>query len=178
MRTAVVFMFLLVSAVQAWAGSAPDYRGVKLLVFISSSMPDDVIRSYIKESEDISDSTVFVLRGFVKGMKRIRPTLSYVRHLLCGDEAPDSGQCLYAVVDINPGLYRMFKINEVPAFVVLESGAIDQCGGDVSGVKYFVSRGDADLKYHLDRMERKGSLQARALLNRFKNPYIDRPRPQ
>ena len=153
--------------------ASADYTDVHLLVFISSSMPEETIRSYMEAVGEINRWTVFVLRGFVDDETSIMPTLKWVQKILCNGEKPGSPSCIARTVDVNPVLFRTFGIEMVPAFVVIEEGTIESCSPDAFQGKFFVSYGDADLTYHLSRASKKGSKWAEKLLRALRRSFYD-----
>lgn len=153
------------------------YRNKRLYIFISSSMPDEVIRRYMESSKAIPDRTVFVLRGFIGGISKFKPTIHYINRILCGDATPGSASCLKAVIDINPNLFREFKIEMVPAILFLPFGEIPcECGGCSENTEKsgYVSFGDASLVYHLAKIQEKSGLtEIDDLIRDLRNSYYD-----
>lgn len=153
-----------------------DYRDKELLIFISSSMPGGIVRRYIEQTEGIEDSVVFVLRGFVEGIEKFRPTMDYVVRILCEDSEPGSPDCLAAVIDVNPGLFETFGVDSVPAFLFVPEGSesLSECGASKTPGTWWLSYGDANLAYHLARMEKaSGSPRATGLIRGIKRPCYD-----
>jgi hypothetical protein len=106
-----------------------------IYIVISSSMPDDLIRTYFQYVEDlnINKETSFILRGAIGGHTKIMPTLKWMKELLSkkGNEKYD------VVVDINPNITREWNISKVPAIII----------PNLNRVIY----GTIDLKYVLDK---------------------------
>lgn len=154
-----------------------DYKNAKLVIFISSSMPEETIRNFIKSTQDIYDYVYFVIRGFVNGIKKFKPTYDWTIKILCSDNPPGSPECLNATIDINPNLFNQFNIQKVPAIMVIEKGNLDSCSvcnGNKNKIPdVFISYGDANIKYHLAKMEEAGSKTAHWLISKFKNQYYD-----
>lgn len=153
-----------------------DYSNTTLYIFISSSVPIETIRNYIKQSEPIKKQTVFLLRGFIDGIKTFRPTWNYTMDILCNTHDPEKlegADCLEAFVDINPNLFEELGIDAVPVIMVRETGGTGTCGDRTSGL-WYRSSGDAPLLYHLEKMARKGSVQAENLQKRLKDVYWDK----
>ncbi len=141
-------------------------NGEKIYVFISSSIPDHVVRRYIGDIDRIGDPNIkIVMRGFVGGIRYIKPTMQYISRLLKKDEDcnPRRDKCeMYnAYVNIDPLLFRRYEIERVPAFVyvsgVKKIGPIRSEGSDkgykISGRVYKVY-GDASLEYILSYINR------------------------
>lgn len=79
-----------------------------LYVFVSFSMPDSIIRQYLKQAE-LMNATL-VLRGLVNNS--MKSTVEKLAQFV--DEKDESGMI------IDPTLYERYKINMVPAFVLTE----------------------------------------------------------
>ena len=138
----------------------PDER---IYVFVSSSMPLETIRNYAADLDRLRDPNVtMVMRGFVHGIKRIRPTLKFLEKVLVKDPDCDltSTRCdtFRATVSIDPLLFRGYAINRVPAIVYVRGLSV--VDADLSeGIRdnaplaeaYLVS-GDVPLDYALDKI--------------------------
>lgn len=130
----------------------------RVYVFVSSGMPVDVVRAYVRDASVLkSKNVIFVLRGGVKGLRFIRPTVEWVYSVIVRDpECFNSGKrCrVYPVrFQIDPFLFRRFDIREVPA-VVYVRGVIPEVGyseglPETKMGKAFVSYGDVSFFYHL-----------------------------
>ena len=69
----------------AMAGELPTDE--RVYIFISSSMPKQTLRNYVRDVAKLSDPNVkLVMRGLVGGMKYIKPTLRFVGSLFVKDE--------------------------------------------------------------------------------------------
>lgn len=132
------------------------YNDKRLFIFISSSMPPKVIRNLITSSSKVKTETVFVLKGFVDGIKKIKPTIHWVQKILCSDEPPGSEKCLGASINIDPSVFDEFEITSVPSILYLPQGHTPcNCTGptDIDNEKpAYLSHGDASLFYHLTKM--------------------------
>lgn len=141
------------------------YQETKLLIFVSSSMPESVIKSYVNRVEGIERETVFVLRGLINDS--IQETLTWVKNLLCSN---DLNSCKNISFDINPKLFELFSVTEVPTTILIETGNVNSCLETTEGIVYkFI--GDADLIYVLDQFIKKDSQVAKTLLNKVKCIY-------
>ncbi len=114
----------------------------KLYIFISESVPIDLIKLYAYQVSLINDENIFfVLRGALGGLTYIRPTVEWIYSIIEKDKNcnPLERECEYydIVFQIDPFLFRKYGINVVPAIVYVK--------GDLS----YVSFGDADLFSHL-----------------------------
>jgi type-F conjugative transfer system pilin assembly protein TrbC len=130
----------------------------RVYIFVSSSMPMAALRRYASDLDRLADpNIVMVLRGFVGGMKRFKPTGDFIGQVLRKDEACDPGkqQCeaYQAGIQIDPMLFRKYGIKQVPAVVYVPQVQVadlgDGAGGQADGGDYCVVYGDASLGYVL-----------------------------
>lgn len=128
----------------------PD--GARVLVFISSSMPDHLLRTYLEQA-DGQPQIQFVMRGFIGGIDKIMPTVEFIARLQLKDPDcnPFTSDCDMWVNDIgvDPELFTHFNIEQVPTMVylphtpaLLEGVAHARIQGDVP-VPYFIERATA-----------------------------------
>ena len=109
-----------------------------LALFISSSIPIDTLREYVSQINMLSRkeiNVVMYLRGFVQGMKRMGPTVSFYFSLAMKNQAgPVTNDNLKpAGFLIDPESFRKFHITSVPALVDMETGCT--ASGDASLTK-------------------------------------------
>jgi type-F conjugative transfer system pilin assembly protein TrbC len=109
-----------------YAGAKKLPKGVlsneQIYIFISSSMPESTIRHYIQDVDYLNDPNIkFVLRGFVDGVKKIRPTMNFIRNVMKKDPTC-TGKCeKYKIsVQVNPVLFSRFNIEAVPAILYVQ----------------------------------------------------------
>jgi hypothetical protein len=82
----------------------------KYYIFISSSMPKSVIKNYFSQL-DGNNRVVFVMRGFIGGIKYAMPTFNWITELLTKVD-----QERYSVnINIDPELAKECDIKKVPA---------------------------------------------------------------
>jgi type-F conjugative transfer system pilin assembly protein TrbC len=129
--------------------------GSRLYFFISSSMPKDKVRKYVKKLSKYPQSQI-LLRGFIGGGKKMRPTMNYIKSIIAKNENCQTYKCPNhkVVVNIDPVLFERYGVDKVPALV-----GVDNISGDgycsegntdvvsVSGVNKFV--GLAPISYML-----------------------------
>jgi len=103
----------------------------RLVVAISSSMPEETIRAYARQLEGIPEG-VFVLRGFIGGARAVTPTVEWVEKAL--RKKPSCRDCGHYRVEIvvDPLAFQMLGITRVPAMTFLP-GVQDlrHCDADV-----------------------------------------------
>ena len=145
-------------------GVLPDNE--RIYLFISSSMPLETLKNYARDIERLGDPhVVMVMRGFVGGMKYIKPTLAFVQRAVTKDPQcdPDKAKCeSYRVsMNIDPLLFRRYGINRVPAAVyvpdvrVQDTSLSEAMEGNVKAAEHYSLSGDASLGYILDAFHRE-----------------------
>lgn|GEM_PF-5843638 len=99
----------------------PDER---IYIFISSSVPVETLRNFVRDSGLIHGRVYFILRGGVKGLTYIRPTVSWIISLMKKDPDCDllREKCeLYrAEFWIDPLLFRQYHVDVVPQVVYVK----------------------------------------------------------
>ena len=151
-------------------------KNERVYVFVSSSMPLQTIRNYAAAIDKVKDpNIVMVIRGFFNGMDDISSTMMFVSRVLVRDPAcvNKESPCpmFNSNLEIDPLLFRRYRITEVPAVVyasnvqVLNVGGSEGTFGNASVQQFYVIKGDAALDYHLEAINKelhKGSLQGLA----------------
>ena len=134
-------------------------QGEFIYIFMSSSVPISVWKTYAKNIEDfgLTDKSSLVLRGCIGGCRYIKPTLEFISKVL---EIDRDRQGIKAEVWIDPLLFRRFNIQRVPCVVYMDNTL---SAGLEENIKtkgqYFISCGDWSLKYHLEELCKKSGNQ-------------------
>lgn len=136
----------------------------RLIIAISSSIPDEVLKNYFKSLGDNNEDVLFVMNGFIgNDPKKIMPTLEYISRILNKDDSSkdikDKNKYLFRV-DINPKLFAKYNINEVPAVIFVKNYnpymEIQGNGlGDESNENVYISYGDSSVRYALEQINKK-----------------------
>lgn len=134
----------------------------RLYIFISSSVPQKTLMAYIRDMDHLNEPNITLcLRGFVGGMRKVRPTLDFISSMVKKDPSCKSDHCEFyrANIDIDPLAFRYFEINRVPAVAFAENvnmENVEQSIGSPGNVKTKgktnVFYGDMPLSYILSRM--------------------------
>ena len=138
----------------------PDER---IYVFISSSMPIATLRNYAADLDRLQDPNItMVMRGFVDGIKLIRPTLEFIQKVLIKDPGcdPSSEKCeaYHITINIDPLLFQRYGVNKVPAIVYakgvnpVDPGLSEGIKDNAPGVAAYMVTGDVSLAYGLDKI--------------------------
>lgn len=144
---------------QAYTDSLPKTAagGQRLYLFISSSMPMATLRNYAATIARAEASGItMVMRGFVGGMKKIRPTMEFIGAVLkknhdC-DFAKEKCDSFQVNVQVDPELFQKLQIREVPALAYLpgNDGEAETAPADAT-----IVYGDAGLDYLLEKINRE-----------------------
>lgn len=157
----------------------PDER---IYLFVSSSIPRSTLKTYAADLDKLKDENiVMVMRGFVDGVKYIKPTLDLISNVLKKDPACDSSrnQCdaFQAGIHIDPVLFSRYDIQTVPAIVyargVRESNLEAGQGRDENqaGDAFRVS-GDVTLEYALEMiLKETRSSQIETILKKLRRGF-------
>ena len=129
----------------------------KIYLFVSSSVPLTTLRNYAAMIDRArTGHIIMVLRGFIGGMKKIRPTMEFIGEILKKDpscnltkEKCDSYQ---VNVQIDPHLFQRFGIEDVPALTYLPTIESD---AEEKQAEPIIINGDAGLDYLLERINRE-----------------------
>nr|WP_282099844.1 type-F conjugative transfer system pilin assembly protein TrbC [Pseudoalteromonas luteoviolacea] len=123
----------------------------KLILFISSSIPQPTLRRYARAMEKVGG--LLVLRGTVGDPHKLQPTVRFMEHILKKDDlcAPPDCDYLGTHVTIDPRLFTRNRIKQVPALIFVEdmdmTNYIDKKEGDgMPESTQFIVYGDASLK--------------------------------
>lgn len=118
------------------------------ILFISSSIPLDVLRKYANQLHAIDGGTM-VLNGFIGGSKKMMPTLKFIASILNEDAECEDPTCKKLNVDviIDPVLFDHHEITSVPAFTVYKNKTyIERCKGGQAVENAVVIFGDASVR--------------------------------
>lgn len=125
-----------------------------IYIFISSSMPRETIINYLESTKYLQDNFVFVLRGGIGGIKKIKPTLVWIKELI-GEKYKS------ARIIIDPRMAKKFKIQSVPAVLYtektmfeLEAEAIVKEKEEINANTY-IAYGDMPIKYALKKLNKE-----------------------
>ena len=109
-------------------------RNEKLLLFISSSMPEHVVNRYAGDLAALNG--VMVMRGGIDGIRKMKPTLEFIHRVLRKDRQCQGADCdLYPIdILIHPQLFAANDITRVPALMISTGNTLDvSCEQDHSG---------------------------------------------
>jgi type-F conjugative transfer system pilin assembly protein TrbC len=156
--------------------ASPPVRGKlgsdeRIYLFISSSMPLQTVRNYVVSVARLGDpNIILVMRGFIEGMTKIQPTISFIGTVLQRDPScnPLEGECemLSVALVVDPLLFRRYGIDRVPAMVYARGVIMEDSGlseGDpknTSSADLYTVYGDASLEYLIEQIWRETGSRA------------------
>jgi len=158
----------------------------RLYIFISSSIPKHTLRNYAFAVNKLKDKNIiFVLRGFINGMKYLEPTVNFIAQLLNKNESCNllKEQCemLNITTIVDPLLFRFYDIKQVPAFVyaknvnIIDFELSEGLDTNTKIGEYYKIYGDVKIDYILKRFyEETNSPSIEGLLNTLiRNKYYN-----
>jgi len=120
-----------------------------IVLAISSSMPRNMLADYMAQLDGRPDA-VMILRGFVGGARRVRPTGRFLEKASRIDPTDRNGGHRIVKVLIDPLLFRNLGIDRVPALAYLDGVTeIAHCNDEdyeAAVIVYGASRVDAALE--------------------------------
>jgi conjugal transfer pilus assembly protein TrbC len=135
----------------------PDER---IYLFISSSIPTSTLKSYAADLDKLRDpNIIMVMRGFVNGVKYMKPTLEFISSIQTKDINcdPMHDKCDAYNVDvfIDPMLFSQYAIQSVPAIVYargvnLAHSQTDQNVSQNTASEVYRVSGDVSFEHALD----------------------------
>jgi conjugal transfer pilus assembly protein TrbC len=132
----------------------------RIYLFVSSSMPMSTLKSYASDLDKLRDpNIIMVMRGFVNGVKYMKPTLVFISEIQTKDINCDPMQekceAYHVDVFIDPMLFSQYSIQSVPAIVYArgvhssESQTDQNISQNKASEVYTVS-GDVSFEHALD----------------------------
>lgn len=138
----------------------------RVVVALSSSMPDQMWRDYMAQLDGHPEAIV-VLRGFVGGARTVTPTGALIERVRRNEPAEPRGRHRVVDVVVDPLLYRSLGIDRVPAVVWLPGvNDISHCEDRVFEAAVTVY-GAVSVGYALEQIDRNGGSVPTAVLQAF-----------
>jgi len=118
----------------------------KIYIIISSSMPNHIIKNYFEMLQNVNTDVTFVLRGTIGGIKKIMPTLNWIKDLL----KKEDGNYEYNII-IEPRVVTKYNIERVPAVLYIKNFDSSYIKEN-SDEKYYIYYGTVDVDYALEKI--------------------------
>lgn len=152
----------------------------RIYIFISSSVPVETLRNYAMAMDHLNDPhIVMVMRGMVHSMSSMAETGRFIIQVVNKDIScdPKTAKCpaYVAPVDIDPLLFRRYKIDQVPAIVYAKDVNLFDEGSEgleqnVSIGNSFTVFGDLSLEHALELFRREpGNSSLENVIAQFSN---------
>jgi type-F conjugative transfer system pilin assembly protein TrbC len=85
----------------------------RLFIIISSSMPDNVVKEYLRTvTESLNGQATVLMRGFVGGIAKMKQTVDYIKRV------SEDGK--YVGVEIHPNVVKQYGVERVPAVLYVK----------------------------------------------------------
>ncbi len=166
------------SRIKGCAASLNEHE--RLYIFISSSMPTATIRRYIQDVDKLQDPNIHILlRGFVGGVKYLKPTIEFFVKCVKKDPLCEGSQCeLYNVgFDVDPLPFRKYRIDRVPAVVYVPYEQKITPENIAKPNEYYKVSGDAKLEYVLNLIyEKSKASSVKLLAEKLKTGFYNQKR--
>jgi len=154
----------------------------RIYLFISSSIPIKTLKNYAADIDRLNDPRItMVMRGFINGMQKVKPTMQFVRNILNKDPQCDNlAQCptYHVTINVDPLLFSRYGIDTVPAILYVNGvSSVDPpksegLPANTSIADAYIVDGDVSLEYALDIIEQQShSSQITEILTRMKGFY-------
>lgn len=106
--------FEAITKKQQEQGTSKTSSGIVLL-FISSSMPERIIKAYLAQAESINTRIMVVLKGTIDNSLKLLPTIEYLKAIkdYAGCGRPLCQRSVNTVID--PRLFEQYGVSKVPA---------------------------------------------------------------
>jgi hypothetical protein len=152
----------------------------RLLIAISSSIPNDAVKNYFDSLTEVYTDVTFVMNGFVgNNPKYVQPTLNYTYELLeqRNKNTKNAANNRYFFrVDVNPKIFSKYSLKNVPAIVFVKNynpySEIqgNTQSGELNGLnteEVYIAYGDSNIKYVLEKINKKA--KSKGLSNLIKH---------
>jgi Type-F conjugative transfer system pilin assembly protein. len=140
------------------AGPAPTAKGWVPVLFVSSSMPTAILRTYAAQLEKARG--VMAFRGMPGGMTKVAPMAKLTAEMLRLDPGCEGPACVMRDVQVivDPLIFRQHGVTRVPALAMIPGDpALPYCEReDESPRAAHVAYGDAALSGLLEEIARLG----------------------
>jgi len=148
-----------------------------IYIFVSASMPEEIIRAYVKETASLREHNIFIaFRGMLGNPPKIKETSIYIKEILQKD-AGCQGKCKRYNVRfaVDPVLFENYKVTEVPTFVYdrqVQNRDVGRKKEIKNESEYYKLKGDVSLEYALEIFRRETKeKELEILLGKIKPEY-------
>lgn len=126
----------------------------RIFIYVSSSMPEQLVKTYLEYADKSKGVIRIALRGFVGGAQKIGPTQEWVRRMVTKED----GESTYKTgIEINPQLQKEYSISQVPAVLYIKDYSMinEAHTGEVKkSDDFWIAYGAVDLLYALEEIQK------------------------
>lgn len=126
----------------------------RIFIYVSSSMPEQLVKTYLEYADKSKGVIRIALRGFVGGAQKIGPTQEWVRKMVTKED----GESTYKTgIEINPQLQKEYSISQVPAVLYIKDYSMinEAHTGEVKkSDDFWIAYGAVDLLYALEEIQK------------------------
>ena len=144
----------------------------------------NTLRNYAADIDRLKDPHItLVMRGFIHGMQKIKPTMQFVRGIMNKDpQCNELAQCpAYDVtVKIDPILFSRYGIDTVPAILYangvnsVDPAKSEGIADNTSIANAYIVNGDVSLEYALNVIGRQShSNQIAGILTKLRKGFYN-----
>lgn len=119
----------------------------KIFIVISSSIPKHIIQNYFEMLQSVNTDVTFVIRGTIGGVKKIMPTLNWIKDLL---KKQDGTHYEHNVI-IDPRVASKYQVERVPALLYIKDYDSSYTK-EVYDEEYYIYYGAVDADYALEKI--------------------------
>lgn len=152
----------------------------RIIIVLSSSMPDELVRSYFEAFEPVNRDVTFVMRGMVGGATKYRPTAEYISRVMTKDLKKDMNDPKNKYefdVSINPKITQRFNVKKVPALIYVDNydpiAELQMAAKPINeDENFWVVYGDVEPEYAIQRINQTAKKESlKHLLTRMKRGF-------
>lgn len=119
----------------------------KIFIIISSSIPEHILKNYFEMLQNVNTDVTFVLRGTIGGVKKIMPTLNWIKKVTT---KKDNSRYEYNII-IEPRISTKYNIEKVPALLYIKNYDEFYIQRDTDEM-YYIHYGAVDVDYALEKI--------------------------
>ncbi len=121
----------------------------RIFIVISSSMPEDILKTYFSALEKVNTDITFVLRGTIGERGKIMPTLKWIEKAL----SKSDGTRYEHNIIIEPRIVSKYNIKKVPAVLYVQNYNPSYTENNADE-KHWVHYGTVDPGYAFEKINR------------------------
>lgn len=143
----------------------------RIYIYVSSSMPENLVKTYLEYAEKSGGVIHVAIRGFIGGPAKIMPTQEWVQKMATREDGThrDVG------IEINPTIQMEYGIRNVPAVLYIKNyNPINEThtGQFEKDDDYWISYGAVDLIYAIEQIEKASKINSfKTLIKKLRGDF-------